>query len=305
MISATNRVIKPISITDAALLSSTAAENDYAAWNAVTAYTAGQRVIRVATHRIYERLISGTTATAPENDLTNWLDIGPTNRWAMLDDVVGTQTALVTPLTVVLQPGRLSGVALMELEGRTASVSMKHTPGGTTVYSATIELDDTVVESFYDWFFEPYVQRTDVVFTGLPDQFYDGELTVQITSTPGSTVKCGVCKVGEAIELGYTLSGATVGITDYSKKEADAWGRYSIAQRAWSKRATLQVMVEKRAFARVFRALAALRATPCVWIATDEADYSPMLIYGFFKDFSIDISYPTFELCSIDIEGLI
>jgi len=299
------KVIKPTIISDAMLTSSTAPENDYAEWNAATAYTAGNLVIRTATHRIYERLIGGTTATAPESDVTNWLDVGPTNRWAMLDDVVGTQTSIVTPLTVVLRPGRISGIALMELEGRNASVVMKDAPGGTVVYSENINLDDTEIDSFYDWFFEPYKQKTDVILTALPDQFYDGELTVEITSTGGSTVKCGVCKVGEVIEIGDTLSGATVGITDYSKKEADDWGRYSIVRRSWSKRATIQVMLESRFFARVFKALAALRATPCVWITTDDAYYSPLLIYGFFKNFAIDIPYPNFELCSIDIEGLI
>lgn len=305
MIRRPTRVIKPASITDAGLTSSTAPETDYAAWNSATAYTAGQRVIRTATHRIYERLISGTTATAPENDTTNWLDIGPTNRWAMFDDVVGTQTSLVTPLTVVLRTGRISGVALMELQGRTATVTMKDAPGGTTVYSRSISLDDTFIDSFYDWFFTPYVQKTDVVLTDLPDQFYDGELTVQITSTSGSTVKCGVCKVGEVIELGAAEYGATIGITDYSRKEADAWGRYSIVRRAWSKRVTLPIMVEDRYLSVVYRALAELRATPCVWIATDASDYSLLLCYGFFKEFSIDIAYPAISLCSIDIEGLI
>lgn len=305
IISRSMKVIHPTAITDALLVSSTAPENDYAAWNGATAYTAGQRVIRTATHRIYERLVNGTTATAPENDTTNWLDIGPTNRWAMLDDVVGTQTSLVTPLTVVLTPGAVGGIALLELQGRTAQVSMKDAPGGTTVYSVSVDLDDTVVESLYDWFFNPYVQRTDLILADLPAHFEACELTVSVTSTVSSTVQCGVCKVGRVVEIGATRHGAMAGITDYSKKEVDAWGRYSIVKRGFSKRANLPVVIDKADLSRVFRELSGLRATPCIWIATEAEGYSPLLIYGFFKDFSIDVAYPTHHLCSFDLEGLI
>ena len=31
----------------------------------------------------------------------------------------------------------------------------------------------------------------------------------------------------------------------------------------------------------------------------------PLLIYGFFTSFNIDITYPDYHLCSLDIEGLI
>ena len=63
----------PFGITDAMLISSTVAENDYTAWNAATAYTAGDFVIRTTatTHSIYLRLLNGTSATAPKDDATN------------------------------------------------------------------------------------------------------------------------------------------------------------------------------------------------------------------------------------------
>ena len=59
------KLLKPTTITDAMLTSSTVPETDYTAWNAATAYTLAQRVIRVSTHKVYERLVAGTTATAP------------------------------------------------------------------------------------------------------------------------------------------------------------------------------------------------------------------------------------------------
>jgi hypothetical protein len=49
-----------------------------------------------------------------------------------------------------------------------------------------------------------------------------------------------------------------------------------------------------------------LRAKPCVWIAADDPLLQePLIVYGFYKDFSTDIAYPSYSMCSISIEGLI
>lgn len=302
------KLIKPTVLTDAMLSSSTAPETDFTAWSAVTAYVVGDKCIRVGTHRIYECLVNNTNYT-PEDNLTGatpkWLDIAPTNRWAMFDNVVGTSTTIASPLTVVIAPGEsVSGAYLGELVGREATVSMKSAVAGSSVYSETINLDGTIISSFYDWFFQPYVQLTDVVLTDLPFHYYAPELTITITSTSGN-VQCGVCKFGEAITIGGTEYGATAGIIDYSRKEADAFGNYAVVERSFSKRASFKVTTDLVDFNRIFRTLAALRATPCVWIGTEEAFYEPLLVYGFFKDFSIDVAYPTMNYCSLEIEGLI
>ena len=86
------RLIRPTTLTDAMLTSSTAPETDYPAWSSVTAYTVGARVILTATHRRYEALAASTNVS-PSTDPTKWLDLGPTNRWAMFDARVGTATS--------------------------------------------------------------------------------------------------------------------------------------------------------------------------------------------------------------------
>jgi hypothetical protein len=78
------KVVKPIAVTAAMLVSTTATET-YAAWSAATAYAVDDKVLLVSTQRIYQRLVAGTTATSPELDPANWFDIGPTNQCAMLD----------------------------------------------------------------------------------------------------------------------------------------------------------------------------------------------------------------------------
>ncbi|MEP6587511.1 MAG: hypothetical protein ABJA84_01980 [Polaromonas sp.] len=299
----TMSIIKPNGLTDAMLTSSTAAEADWPAWSAATAYAAGAKVIRVSTHRIYQRLTAGTTATAPELDAANWLDIAPTNRWAMFDSAVGTVTSVAGDLTVVLRPGAVGGMALLELTGKQAAITMKTAPGGTVIYSKTVVLDGTMITSFYDWFYEDFAQLTDLVLTDLPVHFVSNELTISITGS--STVSCGVCHMGEVLQIGRAQAGASVGIVDYSKKSVDAFGNYSITKRAFSKRSDLKLVTAAGQFNRIFRALAAIRSTPCIYIGTEAPGYEPLIVYGFYKDFSIDVAYQSIHLCNLSIEGLV
>lgn len=299
------KLIKPTKVTNAMLVSSTVPETDYPAWHNAEAYAVGDRVIRAGTHRIYECLVSNTGA-APEFHLigvdAKWLEIGPTNRWAMFDDVVGTLTELNSELTVVLRPGALSGIAFMELTGKDVEITLKDAPDGGVAYHRLVSLDGSIVGSFYDWFFQPYEQLTDFALTDLPFHYDAPELTITITSI---NVACGVCKFGEAVEIGAAEYGVTAGITDYSRKEKDAFGRDFIVERAFSKWAQLKAIIGASDFNRIHRTLAEVRATACVWIIVDGPGFEPLLIYGFYKDFSIDVAYPTLYYCNLEIEGLI
>jgi len=298
----TMTIINPTTLTDAMLVSSTAPENDYTAWNAGTSYVVGDKVIRTGVHKIFENLIAGINATVPESLPARWLDLGATNRWKMFDKKVGTTTTLASPLEVLINPGSIGGIALMELTGTQVVITLKDSPGGATVYTATIALDGTIILSFYDWFFEDYVQRTDLTLTDLPEQYQSGQLTITLT---GVTVACGVCFFGRPIAIGGTQYGATVGIISYSKKETDAFGNTVVTKRANSKRNSLKIMTEKSRFNKIFRALTALDSVPCVYIATTADGYEPMIVYGFYRDFSIDVSYPEHHLCNLEVEGII
>jgi hypothetical protein len=301
------KLIKPTVITDAMFTSSTAPETDFPAWDAATAYVVGNKCIMVSTHRIYECLVANTNFS-PDVNLTGstpkWLDIAPTNKWAMMDNVVGTVTAVASPLTVVLSPGALSGLALIELTGKTATVTLKDAPAGATVYSATVSLDGTIITSFYDWFFTPYEQLDTVVLTDLPWQYFAPQLTVSITSTSGN-VGCGVFKVGEVIDIGGTEYGATLGIIDYSKKTKDLFGNIKILEGAFSKRSSFKVQTDQANFNRIARVLVSVRAKPVIVIGSEVAGYEPLTIYCFVKDWSIDVAYPETNYCNLEIEGLV
>jgi hypothetical protein len=304
-------IIIPTRLTDAMLVSSTLAEDDYAEW-VYASYVVGEyRIITSGLHRVYICLVDHTSTDnsgAPNLNLSGatpkWLEVGPTNRWAMFDEKIGTISSTTSsPLTVVFNPGPIGGLALLELAGRKATVSFKDVTGGQVVYETVIDLDGTVVDSFFDWFFAEFEQQTDLTLTNLPSQYYNGEVTVSIESTQGA-VACGVCHVGRVAGLGQTQLGATIGIVSYSVKETDDFGRLTIIKRQNSKRASIKTLIPKSAFNRIYRTLAGVDSVLCIYVATEEAGYTPLILYGIWRDFVIDVTYPTNFLTSLEIEGL-
>lgn len=303
------KVIKSGAITPAMLVGSTVAEPsgaDPAVWAAPTAYSVGDLAYRASTHRIYKRLVAGTTATAPESDLTgaaaNWADYGPTNRWAMFDQEVNTQSTVASPLTVVLDPGLVNSLALIELVGTQAEISITDGAAGPTVYSQTISLEQSSVADWYAYFFEPFSQRATVVLTDLPPY---SAARVTVTITGAGTVKCGGLIFGTVYSLGGTLYGVTAGIRDYSKKTTDeTTGVVSLVVGKFAKRLRARLQIAAGAVNVTQQLLTDLRATPAVWIGDDSGVYDALIVFGFYRDFSLDVAYPGVSYYSLEIEGM-
>lgn len=276
-------------------------ENEYPPWDGGTAYTVGAQVLRK--HRIYKRAVAGTTATAPEADTTNWTDMGPSNAWALVDDVIGTRTTAQNNLTTVLRLGLTGGIALMELVGKAAQVTVRDPSTGKVAYQRTVVLDNTQINSIADWFFTPYEQRTDVVLLDLPTQFANAEVTVSIIGS--GAVSCGVLKYGRLHKIGSTQYGARAGMMSFVDKKRDAFGRLSIQKRDSSKRCTLSVIVEQKDCDRVHRLLSSLDGVLAIYVGVDTLGYNRLSVYGVLDDFNNDVNFPTCNLFSIEVKGLI
>ena len=306
------KFIRPTTINDARLTSSTVPETDYPAWNAATNYTVDARVIRTTTHRVYECLIAGVNATLPENATTGatprWLDLGATNKWAMFDGKVGTATTATDSLTVVLAPGRINSLAIMQADAGLIEVDLN--VYGTSVFSASINMTaGNAVGDWYQYFYEPVYQQDSLVITDLVDAslldipaYSEGVLTVTLSKTSG-TVSIGALIVGLYADLGTTQYQPTIGIVDYSRKDTDAFGNTTVLQRTYSKRMHASVVTLKSDIDNVARLLAQYRSTPLVWVGAGNL-YTSMIIFGFYKDWEISIDNYSFGTLSLQVEGL-
>ncbi|MBT2242691.1 hypothetical protein JQK15_03995 [Sphingobium sp. BHU LFT2] len=271
----TLRLLQPLTIDDDMLWASTVVEDDYPAWAAGTAYPLGARVLLGNTHRIYESAIDDNLGNDPVSS-GQWLDIAPTNRWAMFDQALGSLTEADDDMIITLKPDRpINAVALLDV---TADSVRVHGVG-------------------YDRTLSPASVPGAVTFLDLPAN--DGALSITIAGT--GTVSVGTLLIGNLLGLGITEASPTAAITDYSRKETDDFGEVTVVQRAWAKRMEVRGLIDTGAVDTVAGRLANVRATPSLWIG--DASLESLAVYGFFKDFSIEIAENVSTL-SLSIEGL-
>lgn len=303
------KVIKPQTFNSATTLVSTSAVETLSNWAAGT-YALNAKVLHPLTVNgvtfkyQWTSLVANNTAT-PGTDATKWLQGDVGNKDAMFDGQVNVSTTGTSPLTVTIRAPLANSVGFVGLVGSQLVVTVNDNGANPAVYTRTVNLDGSIIVDFYMYFFEPFVQLGEVVLTDLPP-YLQGQITMALTS--GSPVEVGEMVWGTS----YVLSdkgieqGASVSIIDYSRKDTDAdTGRTTFTRRAFSKRMSGQFMVANDRINSVQRILADLRAVPSVYIGSEDAQYAPLVVYGFYRDFSIDIAYPTTSLCRIEVEGLI
>ena len=296
-------IIKPYTVVDASLISSNIAETDYAAWAVGTTYALAQRVIVVGSniHKVYESLQATNVGHTPASSPTWWLDMGATNRWDMFDQSLQSQSSNATTINVTLNPTqRIDSVALLNIAAYTVQIKMTDAVDGLVYNKTTVLASYSGIDDWFSYFYEPVVRRSDFIVNDLPP-YTNATIQVILTET-GGTVYCGGLLVGQQTFIGNTQYGSSVGMQDYSLKTQDAFGNYSILQRAFRKTGSFQIQLASNYTDQLMALLTGLRATPIIY--SGSADFTSMMIYGFYKDLSVNIAYPEVSQCTLTIEGL-
>lgn len=295
------QVIKPTIISDAQLVSSSVPETDAAAFAAGTNYALGANVM--FNHVVYQSVQTPNAGNTPSTSPLFWAVVGPTNRYAMFDGQVNTVTMATTSITVVLTPGLVNSLALFSLAGNKVTVQVKDGATGPVVYTYETSLDGSTVSDWYQYFYKPFLPISQVTLTDLP-MYSNAYVTVTISGV--GTVACGLLVTGQASDLGGTQYGVSKGIISLSRKDTNTTtGVTTFVKRGNRKRVTAQLFIDNFSLDTIDLTLASLDATPAVWVSTPVAGYQLLSLYGFYKDYSIVVPYPTYSLINIEIEGLI
>lgn len=296
------KLIKPVLFQSSMLLSSTATEA-YSNWSSATTYALGNKVVYGT--RIYESLQNTNLNHLPDAvGSTWWLNIGPANKYAMFDQTISTGTTAGTTLQVVFQPGvAIDSLALINLDADTVTLTVRNGAGGPIVYQYTGGLSGATVSDWYQYFFyDPLLKRTQLVFSNIPP-YVNCHITLDFTVA--TTMSVSECIFGTLSEIGGTQFNPQAGIIDYSQKNTDAFGTITFTERAYSKRMSVDIMIDNAQLNRVYQLLASVRATPSVWIGSDNPTFEePLIIYGFYRNFTITIPYVQHSMCSMELEGL-
>ena len=300
------KITQPITITDSILSSTDVPENDYPVWNVGTTYADGDRVILTSTHRIYESLLGSNVGNDPTVASTPayWIEVGPTNRWAPFDTSISTSVVQATSITYTLVPGTpINMLAILNINNGTQATVTINSPSQspTLVYTKIISLNSLpLVAGWWSWFFGSRVVQTQAIFDDIPP-YSDGIFTITIEG--GADLSAGVIMLGQQQTFGLGIKyGARVGIQDYSRKETNDFGDTILVQRAFAKRANVDLFLQKFEVDSFQRELSRIRATPVLWILSN--DYESTTLFGFYKNFDILINYPEHADCTLEIEGL-
>lgn len=293
-------VLKPVPVTDLNFVSSNVLENDHPVWSSATNYTIGQRVIvTTGHHKIYEALTANTNKFPPGNPM-DWVEVGPTNRWAAFDESGGTFSTKASPLEFAVSGDRADTIALLDVDAASVRVRAFNAIEG-TYYDKTTELQDaSTLTSWYDYFFTPINRQKELILRDIPP-VSASEYTVTLTG--GGTVSLGTFAMGQRTEFGFTEYGAKAGIRNYGRTTVDEFGRVQFVRRGFAKTMNVTIFMDRAITDGVHRQLSELRDTAAIYIAAADI-YSMLTIYGRFIDFNIDVAYPNHTLCSLDVEGL-
>ena len=272
----TMRLLQPVDVMPSMLIATNVPETDYPEWSAGTPYALGARVIKAATHRIYESAVAGNIGHDPVALSGQWIDLAPTNRWAMFDQALGTATERAGSVAFTLYGlGDINALALLDV----------------TASSVRVQADG------YDRTAVPTSSPGMVTYLDIPT----AGGPVIITATGSGIVSIGTLLIGNLVGLGITEASPTATIADFSRKDTDEFGEVSVVERAWAKRMGVRALIDTDALDVVVGRIATVRAVPSLWIADEGLE--AVTIYGFFKDFSVEVSEGV-SLLSLSIEGL-
>ena len=309
------RIMPPVPVTTANLTSSSIAEPDTTAtppevaWTASTTYAAGDIRIRTTTHRRYLALkaIANTVTTPPENDPTNWSDIGPTNRYAMFDytrNVASTKSS-VTSITATVTPGSYTpAVVLTGINAET--VRVQATSGAATVYDKTVKLSTRPVANWYEYFFNPFSFRQSAFFLDLP-LYNNVVITTTLGRATAGTLSVQHLTMGLPTFIGEAQYGATTDLLDFSSVTRDAFGNATLVKRKNVPIMNMNIMASKASVPAITQLRQTYAATPLVFLGIDDSadDYGDALaLVGIYKRLTIAVEYPQNVLINLEAEGI-
>ncbi|WP_313534403.1 hypothetical protein [Sphingomonas sp.] len=272
------QVVRPAAVTDAVLISSSVLENDYPIYSPDRTYIAGERVLVPSAHRAYESAAGGNKGNPPGADSTHWIDAGPSKRWAMFDQALGTATTASGAITVQLRPGTaINALALLDI----AAASVRVQAAG---YDQTQAIAPGVTAALF----------LDLTVPAGSD------ITVTVAASAGAAA-VGTLIIGAREGLGLLADAPASTLLDFSTKQTDDFGLTVPIERAWAKKMEAQSQIATARADGLMRRLATLRAVPALWIGATE--FEALTIYGFFRDFTLTLG-ETVSTTSVTIEGL-
>lgn len=262
-------------------------------------YREGDEIISLSTHRRYRATTNtlDTPEIGSQKTPPTWTDIAPTNKYAAFSTYIHNRTESQSDIYFEFQGVNSDSISLFGMVNAEMLELRGYNSSGAQIYTNDLVLLDS---DSIDVFGE--IRLLDsVVVTDINSDV--ARLSVKLLKGgEQSTVAVGRIVVGKALALGVSQYGASLSIEDFSRRERDEFGNFTIAQRSTAKNINFDVKVDKRKVNAVFRLLSELTTIPCVWLGDDND--AALQVYGFYSDYTHNIDYPSITSATINVEGL-
>jgi len=281
-------------------------------WAGDVTYAAGARVYLAGTHRVYESVKDGNTGKDPSSPVnqynaagvaTWWFEVGPTNKYAMLDGLISSQTSAPSPLIITLAPGSFNGFALFGIDADSYSVVIKDSAGGTVVYQqATTPLESSAPADYYEYFFDRFKPLTQFITSGL-EPYSTSEITLTLNKSTGN-VKLGMLALGDLRPVGVPQRDAKVEPQDFSYFKQDAFGNSTVKKRANATGMSISTVMDKADANSVLDTIKEVLGVPVVVVGSQAAEYEWLTVFGLISGSMSPAMYP-FATLNISVKGFI
>jgi hypothetical protein len=269
-------------------------------------YKKGDEVIVSSVHRKYRCLVSETfdypVDGATEDASATWIDIGPTNKWAMFDEKTTTSTIDGTSFSMTFNPvNYVNAMAFFNVAGtESINITVKDA-GGTERYNEDFALIDiSPIYDYYTYFFYQNTSNDELVADDLPP-YYDPEITVTFT---GNTISVGAMVMGFANQIGTALTDTQTDTLDYSRQEYDVFGELTYIERPVVKLNTYEVLADKTINPYIQNLIKKLIGKNTLWIG-DIGGGQKLITYGRYERSPIPFTMPNDVRYSITVRGSI
>lgn len=313
-------VLVPVDVINAAsVLSSVKAngaelpEDTNPAWSSKATYVAGDRRYLASTHRVYEATgATGNTDKDPSlpanqynaaGQATFWIDVGPTNRYAMFDGLITTQTSAASPLVITMTPGAFNGFALFGIDADSFSVTVKDAPSGNVIYSEpTTPLEGSMPADYYEYFFDRFKPLRQFIRAGI-EPYGSSEITLTLNKATGP-VKLGMFAIGDLRPIGIPQRDAKVEPQDFSYFKQDAFGNSTVKKRANATGMSISCVMDIAEAGTVLDTVKEVLGIPVVVVGSEATMYEWLTVFGLISGSMTPNPYPYVRL-SITVKGFI
>lgn len=235
-----------------------------------------------------------------------WVNIRPTNYFAMLDEKTMTQTSVMNEIVVEVDNMGYDTLSLMELEALNVKVELIDKSHANILYKNQKDLkDESEVIDFYTYCYTPIRFITTLYIGDIPI-YLNSKLRVSI-SNPENFAKCGRLVFGDSFFIGCTNVDIDLDFESYSKKQTDVFGNTTLIHRSMAIIDKYSISISSEKIPMLRRKFSKWDAKALLFIGDDnqKTKLENLLNFGYFQSVSFNYDGSDLSTLNLTIKGIL